>query len=170
MRIRLLRFNTYLFLVMAMALVAGCQSGGKKKSGKKAEASLRLHMQVNRDGTQDNAPVIIGRERPIELNVDKSAFLTEFNIERAALVDRDGGFAISVQFNKQGGWLLEQYTTANKGRRMAIAAEFGEMRWIAAPVITQRLAEGLLVFAPDTTREEAERIVNGLNRVAKRIQ
>jgi hypothetical protein len=69
-----------------------------------------------------------------------------------------------------GGWLLEQYTTANKGKHLAISAEFGEMRWLAAPKITQRLGEGRLVFTPDATREEAERIVDGVNRVAKRAQ
>ena len=61
--------------------------------------------------------------------------------------------------------LLEQYTTGSKGKHLAISAEFGQMRWIAAPVITQRIGDGLLVFTPDTSREEAARIVSGLNRV-----
>jgi hypothetical protein len=41
------------------------------------------------------------------------------------------------------------------------------MRWVAAPTMTERIADGRLVFAPDATREEAERIVHGLNRVAE---
>ena len=81
-----------------------------------------------------------------------------------------GGYSISVQFDKEGTWLLEQYTTGNKGKRVAIAAEFGEMRWLGAPVMTQRIGNGLFVFAPDASREEAERIVGGLNNLAKRVQ
>ena len=176
---RVLRFNTYLpqmpalALALALALAAGCATNKnpeKTKYSKKTEASLRLHLEVNSDGSERNAPVSIGREQPFAVNVEKKAFLNEFNIERASVVDTLGGFSISILFNKEGGWLLEQYTTGHKGKHIAIAAEFGELRWLAAPVITQRLAEGLLVFTPDATREEADRIVSGLNRVAEKVR
>lgn len=175
MRIRFLRFNTYLALTLAtLALAIGCKSAekktGKENFSKRDQASLRLYLEVNPDGSDRNAPVSIGRENPFQVNVEKKAFLTEFNIERASVVDALGGFSISIQFDKPGGWLLEQYTTAYKGKHMAIAAEFGEMRWLAAPVITQRLADGLLVFTPDATREEAERLVSGLSRVAELVR
>ena len=177
MLIRLLRFNTYLLLgaILWIAGVGlGCKSGkdggkDKKAYSKKDEASLRLHLEVNADGSDRNEPVAIGREQPFRVNVEKKAFLTEFQIEKASVVDTIGGFSISVQFNKEGTWLLEQYTTASKGKRIAIAAEFGQMRWLAAPMITQRLGEGLLVFTPDATREECERIISGLNRVAELV-
>lgn len=172
---RVLRFNTYLLAVLAVA--AGCQTNKKKdeepdkdKPAKKEEASLRVHLEVNPDGSDRSGPVSIGRKQPFQINVEKVAFLNEFQIEKASVIDTFGGFSIAVQFDKEGGWLLEQYTTANKGRHLAIAAEFGEMRWLAAPKITQRLGDGRLVFTPDATREEAERIVSGLNRLAKRAQ
>ena len=47
---------------------------------------------------------------------------------------------------------------------------FGELRWLAAPILQQRIRDGLLVFTPDATREEAERIVRGLKNVAKTVQ
>ncbi len=173
MMIRVLRFNTYLLAgllaAFALASVAGCKSAKSKdpdKYTKKDEASLRVHLEVNADGTENNGPITVGRQSPFEINVQKSPFVTEFQIEKAAVIDDLGGFSISVQFDKQGSMLLDQYTTGYKGRRMAISSEFGQIRWIAAPVITQRLGDGLLVFTPDTTREEADRIVSGLNRVA----
>ncbi len=173
MRIQVLRFNTYLLTALSLVMAVGCASGkssGKSGAGAKEEASLRLHLEVNVDGSDANGPVSIGRTHPFQLNVEKSAFVTEFQIEKAAVVDSLGGFSISVQYNKQGTFLLEQVTTANKGKHLAISTEFGEMRWIAAPLIRQRIADGLLVFTPDATRVEAERIVNGLNRLAKRVQ
>jgi hypothetical protein len=166
-------WSGFLTLALVLALGAGCaadRSAGKTKYSKRAEASLRLHLEVNPDGSDRSGPVSIGREQPFQVNVEKKAFLTEFNIEHASVVDAIGGFSISVRFTKEGGWLLDQYTTGHKGRRIAIAAEFGEMRWLAAPLITQRLGEGLLVFAPDATREESERIVSGLNRVAEKVR
>lgn len=174
MMIRVLRFNTYLLLGFALVLAgAGCESSKKKDPNhysKKDEASLRLHLEVNADGTETSGAITVGRSNPFDLNVEKRPFLTEFQVEKAAVVDGMGGYSISVQFNKQGSFLLEQYTTGNKGRRMAIAAEFGQMRWIAAPVIRERLGDGVLVFTPDTTRQEAERIVSGLNRVAELVR
>jgi preprotein translocase subunit SecD len=171
MLIRSLPFN--INLLCALALACGCASDSpsrKSKVDKRAEASLRLYLEVNPDGSDRNETVQIGRAQPFAVNVEKKAFLTEFNIERASVVDALGGFSISVLFSKEGGWLLEQYTTANKGRRIAIAAEFGEMRWLAAPVIRERRADGTLVFTPDATREEAERIASGVNRVAEKVR
>lgn len=174
MMIRVLRFNTYLWLAVAVLVAGvGCKSSKKKDPNhytKKDEASLRLHLEVNADGTEESGAITVGRSNPFELNAQKRPFLTEFQIEKAAVVEVLGGFSISVQFNKQGTFLLEQYTTGHKGKRMAIAAEFGQMRWIAAPVITQRLGDGVLLFTPDTTRPEAERIVSGLNRVAELVR
>jgi hypothetical protein len=37
-------------------------------------------------------------------------------------------------------------------------------------LIRQRIADGVLVFTPDATRAEAERIVSGLNRVAELVK
>ena len=169
MMIRNLRFNSYLAmaLVLGLASTVGCSS---TKPHKLKEASLRLHLEVNQDGSDRNEPIPVGREQPFFVNVDKHAFLTEFNIERASVVQSMGGYSITVQFNKEGTWLLEQYTTANKGKRMAIAAEFGEMRWIAAPVIHQRIANGLLVFTPDVSRDEADLLVSGLNKLAEDVR
>jgi preprotein translocase subunit SecD len=179
MMIRDMRFNIYsqgvrglaaaLLLTLMLAVSGGCKSGKEKdpnKYDKRDEASLRFHLEVNPDGQESNGPITVGRQSPFEINVQKSPFLTEFQIEQAAVVDDVGGFAISLQLDKQGTFLLEQYTTGHKGRRMAIAAEFGQMRWIAAPVIMKRWADGKFLFTPDTTREEAERIVSGVNRVA----
>jgi len=174
---RVLRFNTYLLVLLVALAMAGCKTNktedkekDEEKPGKKDEASLRVHLEVNPDGSDRSGPVSIGRKQPFQINVEKVAFLNEFQIEKASVVDTFGGFSIAIQFDKVGGWLLEQYTTANKGRHLAISAEFGEMRWLAAPKITQRLGDGRLVFTPDASREEADRIVAGLNRLAQRAQ
>lgn len=165
------RINTYLLAAAAAVAAfawlsgAGCSTAQKEKM---EEASLRLHMQANPDrsaqGNTTNA--IIGRVTPFEVTIERLPFLTEFNIERADVADSVAGFSIAVQFTPEGTITLEQYTTAYKGQKMVIGAEFGQTRWLAAPVIRQRIADGKLVFTPDATREEAERIVRGLNRVA----
>ena len=184
MRTRVFGFNPNLILrsvpgltVLLLSLVvSGClfhkdkekeKAKPEEEHSKRDKASLRLYLEVNPDGSDRSEPVSIGRISPFQINVEKKAFLTEFNIEHAAVLESFGGYSLSVRFNKEGTWLLEQYTTANKGKRIAIAAEFGQLRWLGAPVIRQRIADGHLVFTPDATREESERIASGLNRVAE---
>jgi hypothetical protein len=168
MKIRFASFNTYLtWLALLAPLLGGCLT---TRSEKRAEASLRFHLEANLDGTERSQAITIGRSDPFAMGVETRCFLTEFNIEQATVVDTPGGFALSIQFNKEGGWILEQYSTVNKGRRVAIAAEFGELRWIAAPVMRDRITNGLFVFTPDTTREEAEKIARGVNVVAEKVR
>jgi len=70
---------------------------------------------------------------------------------------------------------LESITTANRGKRIAIFTQFGvekaaKQRWLAAPMIARRLTDGVLIFTPNATREEADEIVLGLNNVASKIK
>jgi preprotein translocase subunit SecD len=169
MKIRPICFNTYFWLTLLACswLGAGCQT---TRSEKRAEASLRFHLESNLDGTERTTPVAIGRSEPFALSIETRPFLTEFNIERAAVVIAPGGFAMSVQFDREGTWILEQYSIAHKGKRAAIVAEFGELRWIAAPLMRDRIANGMFVFTPDTTREEADKIARGVNRVAELVR
>lgn len=171
MKIRSDRFNTYFLLAAVLAIVVGCQTAEQKeKNEKKQLSTLRIHLEVSPDGTEAKDPVPVYRESPVLLHISKDPFLTEADVAGAKVLDVMGGFAIQVQVDRRGIFLLEQYTTANKGRRMVIFSQFGitkaEARWLAAPLIKQRIADGFLVFTPDATREESERIVRGLNNVA----
>ena len=42
--------------------------------------------------------------------------------------------------------------------------------WLAAPLIRRPIADGVLTFTPDASREEAEKIVKGLNNVTEKIK
>jgi len=43
-------------------------------------------------------------------------------------------------------------------------------RWLAAPVISRRIPDGVLVFTPDASRAEADDIVLGLNNIAREVE
>src|SRR5215203_379674 len=137
MKIRPMCFNTYLWMPLLLLLTGGCLS---TRSEKRAEASLRFHLEANLDNTDRTQPVAVGRSAPFAMGIETRAFLTEFNVERASVVVAPGGFALSVQFDREGTWILEQYSTAHKGKRAAIAAEFGELRWIGAPILRDRIS------------------------------
>ena len=99
--------------------------------------------------------------------------MTEVNIVAARVFDTPGGFAIEVRFDETASWILEQYSAANSGRHFVIFGQWGDKlangRWLAAPTITRRIGNGVLAFTADVSREEADRLVLGLNNVAKKI-
>ena len=165
------RFNIYLLVALAAAMACGCQSIGGKQS-KQVLSTLHLHLESSSDRTKPTESVPVYREKPVWVNVQKQPFVTEASVARASVVDEVGGYSLRIQFDGDGKALLEQCTAGNRGRRIAIFSQFArqlkDYRWLAAPVINHRIADGVLVFTPDATREEAEEIAAGLNNVAKK--
>ncbi len=175
MMIRGIRFNLYLLLLLSVAVATGCKSTESSKE-KKILSTLRLHQEVNPDPIGRSENVEVYREQPVHFTSDKVPFLTEADVTQAKVIDVQGGFALQIQFDRQGTWLLEQYT-AKPSRHILVFSQFvppGEEkinagRWLAAPMLRTHITDGLFIFAPDATREEAQRIVTGLNNVAKKL-
>lgn len=166
------RFNLYLLAALMATGVCGCKSTPESES-KKLLGTLRLHLEADRDSTKANEPVPVYRENPVMVNVEKEPFLTEACVSEAKVFNAVGGFALRIQFDHSGTTLLEQYTTVNRGKRIAVFCQFGDKlkdyRWLAAPVISRRISDGALTFTPDATRDEAEEIAVGLNNVSKKV-
>ena len=163
------RFN--IILAAFVLLSMGCKTTEQKKSAKEA-AFLRFHVQTNPDGTQHNFPVTVYRGNPIALTVERDAALDEGFMQKAEVVAADefGNFAIKITFDETGTQRLDYVTSSNKGRRLVALCRWTESRVLAAPLISKRISDGVFVFTPDATREEAERIVTGLNNVIKKLK
>jgi len=160
-------FNGFLALV-ALALLAGCATS-EERQRKKELSNLRIHVESDQQSDHSSAVSVI-RSAPMLINIDREPILVENQVRAAMVVDQPGGFAIQIQFNRQGGWILERTTVVNKGRRLVIFGQFDQARWLAAPLITSKNSSGTLTFTPDATREEEERFVRGLNNMAHKIE
>jgi preprotein translocase subunit SecD len=174
-----IRFNTYL-VVLVLSATAGCKSPAQRKHDQTL-ATLRLHLEVPPDSVDNPSSVqrVLGRSEVVEIagariSVNDLSFLDEAFVERAAVVDtRDGGFAMQVQFIEHGRMVIESITTENPNRHIGILSRWGiedkgTQRWLAAPVINGQISDGILLFTPNTSREEADEIALGLNNVAKK--
>jgi len=169
------RFNTYLAVSLALTFICGCDT--EKSKQKKIVATLRLHQELRPDPMGKTEEATIFREHPIKMTIAREPFLTEAHVKEAKVIDSLGGFAVSIQFDRQGTWLLEQFTAATRGKHVLIFSQFigpkeeklNKGRWLAAPKIQNHIADGLIIFTPDATREEAERIALGLSNVAKKL-
>jgi preprotein translocase subunit SecD len=167
MKVCALRFNIYLAIVAAFALVCGCQTGKPKEK----LSALRIHVETNPTSTGTSQTVSVLRSEPVLVTVENDPILTEANVINARIIESPGGFAVEVRFDETGSWILEQNTAANVGRHFAIFGQWGDKlingRWLAAPLITHRIGNNVLAFTPDASRDEADQLVLGLNNVAK---
>lgn len=170
------RFNLFLALAVAAVLVAGCAALGFK--GNEPTGALRVHIELppnNAALSADTAETVsVLRADPVKVTIDKDPVLTENNLVAAKVVATPEAQAIEVRFDENGTWILEQYSAANPGRHFVIYAQWGKNlkdgRWIAAPLITGRINNGILSFTPDMSTNETAQLITGLNNVIKQFQ
>lgn len=175
MLIRVRRLNINLILALAFVVCSANGCYGPEHALKKETAMLGIHVETNVHTSGDKATRIsVFRASPIELTIEKQPFVNEAFLSDAHVVSVMDGFAITLQLDRRGTMLLEQYTAGNMGRHLAIEVQYGkdlvEHRWLAAPLINHRISNGVLTFTPDATREEADKIVLGLSNVAKQVR
>ena len=155
------RFNLYLTLCLGALLLCGC----KTSKSKQPEAVIRIHAHATED-TSFTRTVKVFKNESVSMKIHQMPLLSEMDLADAKVVEALGGFAISLKFKPTGQWRLDHYTSLNIGRNYAIFVIFGKdpaiSRWIAAPIISSRISDGMIIFTPDCTREEAEEIVRGL--------
>jgi hypothetical protein len=163
MMIRLWPFNLY-FLAALLLWTSGCASS-QKRADKKQLTAMRLHLEGRRSGLSSYQATF---RTGLTLDADPSPKLSDYDLSSVTLVDSPTGFAIQLQFNDHGRLVLDNITSAYRGKRLLIFAQWDQGRWIAAPQMNQRISSGVLVFTPDTSREEAERIILGLNNAIKK--
>lgn len=178
MKAGLTPFNTYLTLAV-LWLAAGCATVEEKRDVASKEdkvdqqlTALRLHLQAEPSPGQPGKTmqVPIYRSRPVLVTVSTTALMSEHYVAKADMLDQGENFSIQLEFDRKGRWILETVTAQNRGRQLAIFCSFGHERWLAAPIIQQVVSDGKLTFTPDASREEAIRIVRGLNNVAKKME
>lgn len=168
-----------------LTVTGGCQTGEtaaktaasektekppKPEKPEKAASTLRLHMEENDIGLGVGKVEVI-RGNPIKVMVQKTAFVDEGDIAKATVVDSPyGGHMIRIEYTRRGKMALQMATAPHPGRRVAVWSRWTEGRWLAAPVVQRGIEDGFFTFTPDCSREEAERIVLGLNNVAVKLE
>ena len=164
-RFRRINWNLALFLVLTLG-AAGCASTSKKDE---KISTVRLHFEVNPQMVQRSIEVSVLRAHPLRLTVAEEALVHEGYLSAAEIISSGGTHSLKLTFDPAGKRLLETETAVSLGKRIAIFAQFPEPRWLAAPVVTGRNAEGTITFTPDASLEECRRLIDGLNLViAKR--
>jgi preprotein translocase subunit SecD len=176
MKVYTARFNLFLALAILLATLCGCSTVSSWFKRDQPAAAMRIHIELAPDSTAgpQAQTVTLLRADPVQVTIDKEAILTEANLIAVRLISTPEAPALEVRFDENGTWILEQYSASNPGRHFVIYGQWGKKlkdgRWIAAPIITQRINDGILSFTPDMSRDEANQFVLGLSNVAKAFQ
>jgi len=162
-------FNIYLLAALCI-FGAGCHTKSSSTSSQKKKMStLRLFLEGDSLENAGMGNVQVTHDK-IPFIIDRDPFLDEADVAGASLVNGIGGPEIQVVFSEHGTLMLDMTTTANKGKHIIVMTQFPKTHWIAAPLITKRLPNGIFRFTPDSdlTQDDLKRIVDGLNIVAKK--
>jgi preprotein translocase subunit SecD len=175
MKVYMRRFNLFLALAILLVPLCGCEY---LKHRNEPVGAMRIHIEVaadNASGSMSAAQTVsVFRSDPVAVTIDKDPILTEANLVAAKVISTPEAPAIEVRFDENGTWILEQYSASNPGRHFVVYGQWGKKlkdgRWLAAPLITGRISDGIFSFTPDMSRDEANQFVLGLNTVAKEFQ
>src|SRR5262245_57013374 len=126
MMIRWKRFNIYLPICLAGCLIAGCATTEEKKREKQM-GRIQLYTESNPDTMGRTKEVQVYREHPVTFVVARDPFLSEANVKHAEIVDAVGGFAIRIEFDKEGTWLFEEYTAASRGKHIVVFTQWEDL-------------------------------------------
>jgi hypothetical protein len=169
MKVLAWHFNIYLALAVLVGL-----TGGGETTKKDPKAALRVHIETSPDPAGTSQQITVLRSDPVLVTIKREPILSEANVVTAKIIEAQGGFAFEIKFDENGTWVLEQYSAANPGRHFLVFGQWGEKlaegRWLAAPLISRRISNGTLAFTPDCSREEADKLIPGVNAAAKEIQ
>jgi hypothetical protein len=179
MRSRPICFNRYLWCLLALAVgvAVGCTSLEDRRKNRVHYTELWLHA-VGPQASPDTNRMMIIEVAGMRMPVHRRPFLTEEHLVDATVIDSPGGgYALQLRFDDHGRLLLESHSTANRGNHVAVFARYGirkdqkktplEERWLAAPLITRPLVEGVIVFTPSVSKVELYQIVDGLQKAAE---
>ncbi len=158
-----------LILLILIGSAVGCKTTGGEDDD--VYSLLRLHLEVRSDGGQRTGYVPIYRANPVQICVQNEPFLDGGSVRDASVVEAfGGGFSLRIQFDERGIKILETVSVAHRNKRIAVYGNFSDSRWLAAPMMVEAIRDGVFIFTPDATREEAERLAEGLNRVAVELE
>ena len=168
MKFGLGRINTY-FTALAVVLLTGCVSTGPGK-GDTDLSTIRVHLETNPDNIGMSRRIQVGPE-PLQSFSVAGPALGEMHLLAAQLWEGNAGeYAVHLQFDRQGAQMLEMYSMSYRGKRLAIFSQFPHPRWVGTFRMDRRIGDGTLLFRPDATRDEAQRLVTGLNKAVAKLK
>jgi len=146
---------------LVMALFIGCALFHKER----IETTLRIYEEASSALPAESQQTVEIPHADLKLTVSPYPTLTEQDVQSAELYDTAGGKAVYLRFDPHGTVVLDEMTTRTRGQYVAILIN---QRPVGAWLVDQRIINGQFLVEGDFTDEEAQKIVDDLNKLAKK--
>ncbi len=140
------------------ALLIGCASN-------KPKVTLRFHEQVSAALPEPRAMEVEVPATEQKLTISPYPVLSEKDVLEARLYPTAGGNAVQLRFDLHGTNLLNELTTRARGQYVVV---FLDARPIAAVLLEQIISNGQFLLEGDFSDDEAQKLVDDLNKLAGR--
>lgn len=144
-------------LVLAAVALTGCASKPPKDA-----TSMSMHLAATPSLPETRRLPVVLRMPSISLQVDRIPVMTERELEKVELTGEGDAFGMRFVFNTSGTIRLDTLTTDKRGSVIVVC--FNGVP-VAAPLIRERIVDGFFEFTPDVTRQEAEKLAAGVNKL-----
>ena len=146
---------------LVMALFAGCALFHKDHD----ETTLRIYEEANSALPAESQQTVEIPHADLKITVSPYPTLTEQDVQSAELYSTAGGKSVYLRFDPHGTVVLDEMTTRTRGQYVAILVN---QRPVGAWLVDQRIINGQFLVEGDFTDEEAKKIVDDLNKLAKK--
>lgn len=149
-------------LIVALLPVVGCQSKPPKNA-----ATLSMHLPAGRGLPESRRTTVALMSPAISLDVNRIPVLREADLDTVELKGEGDNFLMRLVFGIHGTIELDRVSNNNRGELIVI---FINNIPVAAPQLKHRIVDGVFEFTPNLSREEAQKLADGLNAMVKYLE
>jgi hypothetical protein len=148
---------------LAAALLAGCSMLASFQKPP-VDTTLRFYEQSASALPAENAQFVVLPHTDVRVAVNPFPTLTEKDVQSAEMYNTAGGKAIFLRFDPHGLIVLDEMTTRTKGQYVVVMVDNHP---VSAWLVDQRIINGQFLVEGEFTDEEAQKIVDDLNKLSK---
>ncbi|HVM60536.1 MAG TPA: hypothetical protein VMV72_06670 [Verrucomicrobiae bacterium] len=149
--------------VVATALLAGC-SMLQSLQKPKVETTVRFYEQADSALPAESVQPVVIPTTGVRLTISPYPVLTEKDVHSAELYNTAGGKAVFLRFDSHGEIVLDELTTRTRGQYIVVMVDNHP---VSAWLVDQRIVNGQFLVEGDFTDQEAQKIVDDLNKLSK---
>lgn len=151
---------------LAVMLLTGCAAIASLKGVQEGhvDTSVRLYEQSDAALPAETVQTAVIPHTDLKLTINPFPTLTEQDVLSAELYNTSGGKAIFLRFDPHGEIVLDEMTTRLRDRYIVVMINNHP---VSAWRVDQRIINGQFLIEGEFTDEEAQKIVDDLNKLSK---
>jgi preprotein translocase subunit SecD len=151
---------------IALALWTGCTVIGalRGSSQAKVDTTVRIYEQSDSALPAETVQTAVIPSTGLRLTINPFPTLTERDVQSAEVYNTAGGKAVFLRFDPHGVIALDEMTTRTRGGYLVVMVNNHP---VSAWLVDQRILNGQFLVEGDFTDEEAQKIVDDLNKLSK---